>query len=63
MTDSLAQIIRDKERRDFVASALAARAEVAKSGRVIEAAEVHEWLLARAEGRKAVRPRARKLLK
>jgi hypothetical protein len=36
---------------------------VARYGQVMEAADVHKWLLALAGGRKAARPRARKLLK
>ncbi len=47
----------------FVASALQARQEVARYGQVMEAADVHRWLLARAGDGKAARPRARKLLK
>lgn len=50
-------------RSAFVASALQARQEVARYGQVMEAADVHRWLLARANGGKAVRLRARKLLK
>ena len=50
-------------RGTFVASALAARQEVARYGQVMEAADVHKWLLALAGGGKAARPRARKLLK
>ncbi len=46
---------------EFVASALAAREEVAKNGLVFEAADVHRWLLARAEGATAPRPVLRKL--
>lgn len=47
----------------FVASALEARLEVARYGQVMAAADVHKWLLARAGGGKAARPRARNLLK
>ena len=54
---------REEIRGAFVASALEARQEVARNGRVIEAADVHKWLLARAGGGKAARPRARKLRK
>jgi hypothetical protein len=50
-------------RNAFVASALEARQEVAKCGRVMEAADVHKRLLARAEGGEAAHPRARKLVK
>ena len=58
-----AQTAREELRGAFVASALEARQEVARYGQVMEAADVHRWLLARAGGGKAVRPRARKLLK
>jgi len=54
---------REKIRGAFVASALEARREVALCDRVMEAADVHKWLLARVEGGKAVRPLARKFLK
>lgn len=64
MIDALAaQIGREENRSTFVASALQARQEVAKYGQVMEAADVHKWLLARAAGGKAARPRARKLVK
>jgi hypothetical protein len=58
-----ARATREEIRGAFVASALEARQEVARYGRVMEAADVHKWLLARVEGGKAVRPRARKFLK
>ena len=64
MVDALtAQIAREEKRGEFVSSALRAREEVAKYGLVMEAADVHKWLLARAKGGKATRPRARKLVK
>ena len=64
MIDALsAQATREELRGAFVASALQARQDVAKYGQVMEAADVHKWLLARAGGGKASRPRARKLLK
>jgi len=64
MIDALAaQTAREELRGAFVASALEARQEVAKYGKVMEAADVHKWLLARAGGSRAARPRARKLLK
>lgn len=64
MVDALAaQASREETRGAFVASALAAREEVSRYGQVMEAADVHKWLLARAEGGKVARPRARKLLK
>jgi predicted transcriptional regulator len=58
-----AQAVRQESRSAFVASALEARQEVARYGRATEAADVHRWLLARARGGKAARPRTRKLLK
>ena len=64
MVDALAaQVTREESRSAFVASALQARQDVARYGQVMEATDVHKWLLARAGGGKAVRPRARKLLK
>jgi predicted transcriptional regulator len=64
MIDALAaQTAREELRGAFVASALDARQKVARYGQVMEAADVHKWLLARAGGGKAARPRARKLLK
>jgi hypothetical protein len=64
MVDALAaQAAREELRGAFVASALEARQDVARYGKVMEAADVHKWLLARAGGRKAARPRARKLVR
>lgn len=64
MVDALSsQIEREERRGEFVASALEARQEVAEYGQVMDAADVHKWLLARARSSKAVRPRARKLIK
>lgn len=64
MLDALAaQTAREELRGAFVASALEARQEVARHGQVMEAADVHKWLLARAGDGRAARPRARKLLK
>lgn len=59
----MADEARRKIRGAFVASALEARQEVARNGRMLAAADVHKWLLAWANGGKAARPRARKLLK
>ena len=58
-----AQIGREENRGAFVASALQAREQVATYGQVMEAAEVHRWLLARASGGKPARPRPGKLIK
>ena len=57
-----AQAAREEIRGAFVASALEARQEVVRYGQVMSAADVHKWLLARAGGGKAARPRARKLV-
>jgi len=64
MVDALAaQAAREEVRGAFVASALEARQEVARYGQAMAATDVHKWLIARAGGGKAARPRARKLLK
>ena len=64
MVDALAaQTAREELRGAFVASAMQARQEVARYGQVMEAADVHKWLLDRAGGGKTARPRTRKLLK
>ncbi len=64
MVDALAaQTAREEARQEFVASALAARQEVARYGRAMQAADVHKWLLARAAGKKVAPPRAKKLVK
>ncbi|MBM3345666.1 MAG: hypothetical protein FJY55_04100 [Betaproteobacteria bacterium] len=49
-----------EKRRDFVESALLARAEVAETGRVYKSEDVHAWFLARASGRKVPKPRSYK---
>jgi predicted transcriptional regulator len=51
---------RAEQRRGFIADALAARAEVARSGTGFDAAEVHAHLRARAAGRRTTKPRARR---
>ena len=63
MLDALAaRAAREERRGAFVASALQSRQEVARNGRVMAAAGVHKWLLARVAGGKAVHPRTRKLV-
>ena len=47
-----------ERRRSFVDSAIAARAATLASGKGYGAGEVHEFVLARAAGKKARRPRA-----
>lgn len=62
MVDAIeAQAALAERRRAFVASALRAEQEVAQYGLVHDADEVFSYLKARAEGRKAKRPKARKL--
>jgi predicted transcriptional regulator len=46
-------------RQEFVARALASRAEVARTRKLYGADEVHAYILARASGKKARRPKAR----
>ncbi len=58
-----AQFGREENRRAFVASALEARQEVAKYGQVMEATDVHKWLLAPARGGNTARPGTKKLIK
>jgi hypothetical protein len=53
---------REEDRGAFIAP-LESRQEVARCHRVMEAVDVHRWLLARAGGGKTARPRARKFLK
>ena len=50
-----------ERRRDFVGAALTAEQEVAQYGLVHDGDEVLAYLKARLEGRKATRPRKRKL--
>lgn len=53
---------REEIRSAFVASALEARHDVARNGRVMAAADVHKWLLGPVGRGNAARPRARKLV-
>ena len=48
-----------EKRAAFVASALAAEAEFAESGKGYAAEEVHAWLKARTKGKPAVKPKAK----
>jgi len=50
-----------ERRREFIKSALVAEEEVAQYGLVYDGDEVLSYLKARLEGRKAARPRKRKL--
>jgi predicted transcriptional regulator len=46
-----------ERRREFLASAVAAEEEVARTGVIYDADEVHEYLRARASGKKPRRPK------
>ncbi len=50
-----------QRRQAFVASALRAEQEVAQYGLVFDADEVFSYVLAKAEGHRAVKPKKRKL--
>ena len=49
-----------QRRKAFVASALKAEQEVAQYGLVYDADEVFSYILAKAEGKRAAKPKARK---
>jgi len=49
-----------EQRKSFVADAIAARDEFARSGTGFEAREVHAYFRARAAGKRAARPRAKR---
>jgi len=51
---------RAEQRRSFLADALAARADVKRTGTGYDAAEVHAHLKARAAGKRTPRPKARR---
>lgn len=46
-------------RAEFAAEALAARSEFLRTGKGYDASEVHEYIKSRAEGKKALRPKAK----
>jgi predicted transcriptional regulator len=48
---------RAEDRKQFVAAALEARDDFERTGLVVDAAELHAYVKARAAGRKATRPR------
>lgn len=50
-----------EKRKAFIDSALKAEQEVARYGLVYDADEVFSYILAKAEGRRAAKPKARKL--
>jgi hypothetical protein len=50
-----------EKRKAFIDSALKAEQEVSRYGLVYDADEVFSYILAKAEGRRAARPKARKL--
>ncbi|HKE47404.1 MAG TPA: CopG family transcriptional regulator [Rhodanobacteraceae bacterium] len=49
----------EKRRAEFVAEALAARADALRSRKGFDAAEVHTYLRARAKGKAASKPKAK----
>ena len=49
----------DEQRREFVAKAVAARAEARTSGEGYAAADVHRYMAARVRGERALRPKVR----
>jgi predicted transcriptional regulator len=49
----------EKLRADFVADAVAARADSVRSGKGFRAADVHAYARARAQGRAAAKPKAK----
>jgi len=49
----------DEQRREFVADAVAARAEAITSGEGFAAADVHRYFSARVRGERATRPKVR----
>jgi predicted transcriptional regulator len=62
MVEAIEQQTQLAERRqEFIASALAAEAEVAQYGLVYDGDEVLSYMKARLDGKKAARPRRRKL--
>ncbi len=62
MVDAIAaQAALAQRRQAFVASALKAEQEVAEYGLVYDADEVFSYILAKAEGKRAVKPKTRKL--
>jgi hypothetical protein len=55
------QAVLAERRREFVASAMAAQAEVAQYGLVYDADEVFSYMKAKLEGRRSKRPKPVKL--
>ena len=49
-----------EQRKDFVRDAVHSRAEFERTGSGYDAADVHAYVRARASGRRATRPKARK---
>ena len=61
MVDAIeAQAALEERRQAFVASALKAEQEVAEYGLVYDADEVFSYILAKAEGKRAAKPKPRK---
>lgn len=60
MVDAIRAAATNAERRaQFVADAVSSRKEAVKSGKGFEAAEVHTYLRARAQGKSAATPKAK----
>lgn len=60
MVDAIRNAATNAERRaQFVADAVAARQQALETGKAYAADEVHTYLLARAQGKSAARPRAK----
>tara|TARA_R110000787_G_scaffold15088_16_gene46478 strand:+ start:2454 stop:2738 length:285 start_codon:yes stop_codon:yes gene_type:complete len=53
----------EKQRAEFVADALEARAKALRSGKGFAAADVHKYIAKRGRGLKAAKPRAKSWLK
>jgi predicted transcriptional regulator len=64
MLDAIAEVVGQAElRRDFERTAEERMAHLAATGRGLDWAETRAWLLARAAGRRAARPRGQKLVR
>jgi predicted transcriptional regulator len=60
MVEAIRTVATAAERRAaFVADALVAEAEFLRTGKGYDAAEVHQYIRLRAQGKKAARPKAR----
>jgi conjugal transfer/entry exclusion protein len=60
MVDAIRAVATAADRRAvFVAEALAARTDFLRTGKGYDASEVHNYIRARAQGKKAARPKAK----